>query len=418
MVNRLVSVGDDFTLPAAAKVADANLPVRLGTAALNATFDRPAVLGTAVLLGDSITQRNGSGPIPNSGETATYHRAMGYFSWANLLGGKRLRMVRNAGVGGDNTAQILARVDSQVILYQPGWCFVLCGVNDGLTDMSATQSIANLSAIYDKLSAAGIRIVAMTPWPGSGSTVAQRAELFKLSEWIRAQQQVRKNFTMVDTAAVFIDPALGCPPANYAADGLHPDPDGAAVLGRAVAAAIEPQLAGVSSGLIVSNDDINVIANGMFTGNSSGTSSGWGYESLGGVATPSKVPKVGGLGEWQQITCVSGTTGFRKTSTTGFTAGTDVLYADCQFEADDDWASVKFELSLEYSGAGIAGGAVVRSADMLKANGDVASTTIPRQGVLRTPQLLVPAGTTTVTWALRFEGSGTFRVSRASVRKA
>jgi len=38
MVNRLVSVGDDFTLPAALKVADANLPARLGDTALNAAF--------------------------------------------------------------------------------------------------------------------------------------------------------------------------------------------------------------------------------------------------------------------------------------------------------------------------------------------------------------------------------------------
>lgn len=38
MVNRLVSVGDDFTLPTAVKVADTNLPARLGTTALNATY--------------------------------------------------------------------------------------------------------------------------------------------------------------------------------------------------------------------------------------------------------------------------------------------------------------------------------------------------------------------------------------------
>lgn len=38
MVNRLVSVGDDFTLPTAVKVADTNLPTRLGTTALNATI--------------------------------------------------------------------------------------------------------------------------------------------------------------------------------------------------------------------------------------------------------------------------------------------------------------------------------------------------------------------------------------------
>ena len=38
MVNRLVSVGDDFTLPAAVKAADGNLPDRLQDAALNATY--------------------------------------------------------------------------------------------------------------------------------------------------------------------------------------------------------------------------------------------------------------------------------------------------------------------------------------------------------------------------------------------
>lgn len=38
MVNRLVSVGDDFTLPVAVKAADANLPARLQDGALNATY--------------------------------------------------------------------------------------------------------------------------------------------------------------------------------------------------------------------------------------------------------------------------------------------------------------------------------------------------------------------------------------------
>lgn len=40
MVNRIVSVGDDFTLPAAVKAADTNLPARLQDTALNATFVR------------------------------------------------------------------------------------------------------------------------------------------------------------------------------------------------------------------------------------------------------------------------------------------------------------------------------------------------------------------------------------------
>jgi len=40
MVNRLVSVGDDFTLPAAVKAADANLPERLSEPSLSATYVR------------------------------------------------------------------------------------------------------------------------------------------------------------------------------------------------------------------------------------------------------------------------------------------------------------------------------------------------------------------------------------------
>lgn len=38
MVNRLVSVGDDFTLPAGVVVANANLPAHVQPAALNATY--------------------------------------------------------------------------------------------------------------------------------------------------------------------------------------------------------------------------------------------------------------------------------------------------------------------------------------------------------------------------------------------
>jgi YD repeat-containing protein len=38
MVNRLVSVGDDFTLPAAVKAADVNLPERLSEPSLSATY--------------------------------------------------------------------------------------------------------------------------------------------------------------------------------------------------------------------------------------------------------------------------------------------------------------------------------------------------------------------------------------------
>jgi len=54
MTQRLVSVGDDFTLPGAVKVADANLPARLGDKALNAAFIPKWKANTAYLAGDAV----------------------------------------------------------------------------------------------------------------------------------------------------------------------------------------------------------------------------------------------------------------------------------------------------------------------------------------------------------------------------
>lgn len=53
MVNKLVSVGDDLTLPDDVKVADGNLPARLAEGALNATFVR-----FVDLAGNPITARH------------------------------------------------------------------------------------------------------------------------------------------------------------------------------------------------------------------------------------------------------------------------------------------------------------------------------------------------------------------------
>lgn len=89
--------------------------------------------GTWICFGDSITE--GNGPIP------------GYFALASVLSGQQLRLVRNAGIGGNTTAQMLARVQADVVAYAPAYCIVLGGTNDSSVAVSVTQ--ANLTAIYD-----------------------------------------------------------------------------------------------------------------------------------------------------------------------------------------------------------------------------------------------------------------------------
>ncbi|AYN57296.1 hypothetical protein PBI_BRIDGETTE_29 [Arthrobacter phage Bridgette] len=55
MTQRLVSVGDDFTLPAAVKVADTNLPTRLSDGQLSATYALKSEVPPTTLDGGNAT---------------------------------------------------------------------------------------------------------------------------------------------------------------------------------------------------------------------------------------------------------------------------------------------------------------------------------------------------------------------------
>jgi len=128
MVNRLVSVGDDFTIPPAVKVADPNLPARLQDTALNATYgpSAPGMLaaiddriGDSEVIGPAITAYvEENGIVPTSGPDV--------ITWTNSLwaqgGGSNPRQdvggflaaltgltVLNAGVGGETSDGIAAR---------------------------------------------------------------------------------------------------------------------------------------------------------------------------------------------------------------------------------------------------------------------------------------------------------------------
>lgn len=84
-----------------------------------------------VVIGDSITAWNWS----------DYSNNVHSDSWATHLAlgsGGKLHLIRNAGIGGNTTAQMLARFDSDVMAYLPdgGWVGIAGGTNDpdGVTD--------------------------------------------------------------------------------------------------------------------------------------------------------------------------------------------------------------------------------------------------------------------------------------------
>lgn len=107
MVNRLVSVGDDFTLPTAVKVADTNLPARLGTTALNATFGPDAQAASAPL-----KAAFAGNPLPSyagTGRTKTFNSNRSIYNGESKNLGLIRARVANGSIAGGGTCQILGQ---------------------------------------------------------------------------------------------------------------------------------------------------------------------------------------------------------------------------------------------------------------------------------------------------------------------
>ena len=177
---------------------------------------------TCVILGDSLTGQNLLiGAIAVSGELSAYNppasyvsatNDKGYMSWLQVLSGNAFVPLFNAGVSGNRSDQILARVSS-VTAYSPKWVFELSGTNDvsqlvafygGNGTLAETTTIANRKAIWAQLIAAGSRVVAMSiPIPSSASawTAAQIGLVCRINRQLKDYCQQNGIFWVDITAA-------------------------------------------------------------------------------------------------------------------------------------------------------------------------------------------------------------------------
>lgn len=149
----LVTLGENSAVAIikAGEAAASAVSAAASAAAASKALAYTSALGLSpdlVVIGDSIT-------ASNSDNTANIHAD----SWATHLAlnsGGKLRMVRNSGIGGQNTAQMLARFAADVIAYLPngGWCGIMAGTND--TD-GTTDTYPNTEAMILLAVQAGIK---------------------------------------------------------------------------------------------------------------------------------------------------------------------------------------------------------------------------------------------------------------------
>ena len=148
------------------------------------------------------------------------------------------------GVDGETSAQVLARLERDVIGRhpKPDICIVLAGVNDIQLGASSSSIVANLEATYRALLDAGVHPIALTiypfgdyiAWTGAGEAVRQE---------VRAWMQTELPSTLPAVEVIDLEDVIGDLSeknrprlrAEYAGDdGLHTNNAGAEVVARAL----------------------------------------------------------------------------------------------------------------------------------------------------------------------------------------
>ena len=116
----------------------------------------PVKVYTFVAMGDSLTAWPSESPWPDRLDK----------------GDANLRILNNAGVPGDTTAEMRGRFDRDVLAYKPNVVFILGGTNDLGHKISQATTIANLKAMVVAAKSKGIRVFLMTIPPDSFTSMA------------------------------------------------------------------------------------------------------------------------------------------------------------------------------------------------------------------------------------------------------
>lgn len=344
-----------------------------------ASTDGRSSLGNGlVALGDSMT-------IGAEFRTAT-QEAVGpswpaYASWATQL---KLRLLRNAGVSGNRSDEMLARFDSDVVPYAPSVVTILAGSNDISQNRTLASFQANIRGIVARTLAIGAVPVLVTILPRTPSaTYGQRVSQW--NAWLKSYA-LTKGFALLDFNTLMTNPADGALLYD-SGDGLHPTQAGYKVMGDYAATILKPLLREWTPVLPVSNvDPNNLLANALLLTDTTPTDGrADGYSTYGSGATYTLEAGVSPvLGNWQKwVNTVAGG-GITKSVTTGWAVGDRIAFTG-RFDTD----------GATYIAQMLATG----TTNYVRAVGSI--TTAVRDGAFY-GELVVPTGTTAL--EIRFTG--------------
>ncbi|MEZ5353236.1 MAG: GDSL-type esterase/lipase family protein [Bryobacteraceae bacterium] len=183
--------------------------------------------------------------------------------FSNLIGARLGRTVINAGVGGDTTRELLARLDGDVLNRKPRAVMVMVGLNDaswveaaaggGYVDRDAprvplAEFEANLTQIARRIQSTGAKLVLLTPNPMTRRYRYQRARFYQdndINDGVAPYAEAVRRVSRLSgacTVDVFGAWVYRRAHTRWIPDGLHPNAAGHRLIADLVLARCRPAL--------------------------------------------------------------------------------------------------------------------------------------------------------------------------------
>ncbi|MBR1173909.1 hypothetical protein JQ617_08085 [Bradyrhizobium sp. KB893862 SZCCT0404] len=233
---------------------------------------------TVVGLGDSrVAQIHADGAFLNK-------NAQNHFTMGNALAGNRAVLVKNLGVSGDRTDQILARL-SAALATGAKWLYIHAGCNDiGQNYPTATTSgitaWTNIKTMIDAAVAIGMKVIyVLEPGAANFNTANLLLQLAILNENAREYAETCPNLVLFDLpSALWSTSATSTSAVSLitSLDGTHENLASAYTAGKAFAALLTAILPPRPHGVrgaheVPGNSLVNLLNNPMFTTQSGGS---------------------------------------------------------------------------------------------------------------------------------------------------
>lgn len=155
-------------------------------------------------------------------------------SWTENLKRETNYRVINSGVPGDTFHDMLARLDKDVLIYNPDIVIVMGGTNDVYVGCSQPQIQAHFRTIIDQLRESNIKIILGLPLPVADSS---ETSLKALRKWLLSYGE-NNGIAIIDFYKDFLD-NKGEIREDLYVDGCHPNKIGYNIMAKRVVTSIK-----------------------------------------------------------------------------------------------------------------------------------------------------------------------------------